>query len=224
MHSCLCPSNPHRRSIRYAATFSAPSVSDLSVLCVKSFSSPLPRMPEQNHIPFLHHILPTLQPHLRLLPRRRNAPRRQQIIPPHHFRANKSLLNIAMNLSRRLRRRSSLANRPRPHFRLPRRKKLNQSHQVIRSANQPVQPRLLQSIRRQQLRRFLLVHFRQFRLEPPANRDHRRIRPPLQRPKLVPLHRRVQLRRFVVPQIQHKQHRPLRQKQKSPNRHPPLRS
>src|SRR5579859_1781067 len=143
-------------------------------------------MPEQNHIPFLHHILPPLQPYLRLLPRRRHASRRQQIIPAHYFRTNKSLLNIAVNFSCRLRCSSSLANRPRSHFRLPRRKKLNQSHQVIRRANQPVQARLFQSIRSQQLRRFLLLHLRQLRFEPPANRHHRRILPPLQRPQLVP--------------------------------------
>src|SRR6266436_7470449 len=208
---------------RFDKQISAPSVSELRALCVKSFSF-LSRMPKQNHITFLHYILPPLQPHLRLLPRCRHAPSRQQIIPPHHFRANKSLLDIAVNLSRRFRRRSSFANRPSPHFRLTRRKKLNQPHQVISRANQSVQPRLLQSIRSQQLRRFLLLHLRQLRLEPSANRHHRRILPPFERPQLVPLDRCSQLRCLVIPQIQHVQHRPLRQKQKSTNRFALLRS
>src|SRR5260370_31809635 len=168
-------------------------------------------MPKQNHIASLHYIPPPLQPHLPLLPRRRHAPSRQQIIPPHHFRTNESLLDIAVNLSRRFRRRRPLPNRPSPHFRLPRRKKLNQPHQVISCANQPVQPRLLQSIRSQQLRRFFLFHLRQFRLEPPANRHHRRILPPFERPQFIPLYRRRQFRPLVTPQIQHTQHRPLRQ-------------
>src|SRR5712675_3756503 len=77
---------------------------------LSTVDSPSSRMPEQNHIPFLHHIFPSLQPHLRLLPRRRNTPRRQQIIPSHHFRANESLFDIAVNLSRRLSRRRSFTN------------------------------------------------------------------------------------------------------------------
>src|SRR5437879_209319 len=72
-------------------------------------------VPKQNHIPLLHNVVFPLQSHLRLLPRRRQTPRRQQIIPPHHFRPNKTLLDIAMNRPRRLHRRRSLSNRPRPH-------------------------------------------------------------------------------------------------------------
>src|SRR6267378_3098894 len=142
---------------------------------LSTVDSPSSRMPEQNHIPFLHHVLPPFQPHLRLLPRRRNTPRLQQIIPSHNFRANKSLFNIAMNLSRR--------------------EKLNQSHQVISRTNQAIQPRLLQSIRRQQLRCLFLIHLRQLGFQPPANCYHCRILPPLQCPQLVPLDRRVQLGR-----------------------------
>src|SRR5580704_6439107 len=48
----------------------------------------LPTMPEQNHIPLLHNVFLPLQPHLRFLPRRRQTPGRQQIIPSHHFRPN----------------------------------------------------------------------------------------------------------------------------------------
>src|SRR5947209_4607254 len=140
-------------------------------LCVnsQSFSLPLPsssRMPKKNHIPFLHHVFFSLQPHLRLLPRGPQTSRRQQVIPPHHFRPDKSLLDVAMNRSCRLHCRRSLSNRPRAHFRLPRREKLDQSQQIIRSANQSVQPRLLQSIGRQQLRRLFLLHFRKFRFQP----------------------------------------------------------
>src|SRR5467141_1451074 len=175
-------------------------------------------MPEQNHIPLLHNVLFPLQPHLRLLSRRRQTPRRQQIIPPHHFRPYKTFLNVAMNRPRRLHRRRTLSNRPRPHFRFPRREKLYQPEQIIRRADQTVQPRLLQSVGRQQLRRLFLIHLRKFRLQPPANRHHRRIRPPLQRAQFAPLHRRVQLVGFVVPQVQHIQHRPRRQKQKPANR------
>src|SRR6266403_2151082 len=67
-------------------------------------------MPKKNHIPLLHNILFPLQPHLRLLPRRRQTPRRQQVIPSHHFRPNKTLLDIAMNRPRRLHRRRSLSH------------------------------------------------------------------------------------------------------------------
>src|ERR1700733_3468267 len=81
------------------------------------FEPALSAVPEKNHVAFLHDIFLPLQPHLRLLPRRRQTPPRQQIIPPHNFRANKSLLDVAVNRSRRLDRRRSLANRPRPHFR-----------------------------------------------------------------------------------------------------------
>src|SRR5229473_183658 len=73
-------------------------------------------MPKQNHIPFLYDIFLPFQPYLRLLPRPRQTPRRQQIIPPHYFRPNKTLFDIAMNRPRRLHRRRSLSNRPRPHF------------------------------------------------------------------------------------------------------------
>src|SRR5205807_1149895 len=114
----------------------------------------------------------------------------------------------SLRLSCRLSPRRSLSYRPRPHFRLSRREKLNQPHQVIRRSNQPVQPRLFQSVRRQELRRFFLFHFRELRLQPPANRHHRGIRPPLQSAQLVPLHNRIQLVRFFVSQIQHVQHRP----------------
>src|SRR5882724_152745 len=160
-------------------------------------------VPKQNHIPLLDYIFLPLQPHLRPLPRCRQTSRRQQIIPPHHFRADETSLNVAVNRPRRLHGHRALANRPSPHFRLPRREKLDQSQQIIRRANQSVQPRLLQSIRRQQFRGFLLIHLGEFRFQPPANRHHRRIRPPLQCPQLVPLHRRIQLVRFVVPQIQY---------------------
>src|SRR6266850_824544 len=103
-------------------------------------------VPKQNHIPFLHHVFLPLQPHLRPLPRCRQTSRRQQIIPPHHFRAYETSLNVAVNRPRRLHGHRALANRPSPHFRLPRRKKLDQSQQIIRRANQSVQPRLFQSI------------------------------------------------------------------------------
>src|SRR5882724_8309079 len=104
-------------------------------LCVKSlslfhsftlslFSSTVPK---QNHIPLLHHIFLPLQSHLRLLPRCPQASRRQQIIPPHHFRAYEAFLNVAVNRPRRLHRHRPLANRPRAHFRLTRREKLDQS-------------------------------------------------------------------------------------------------
>src|SRR6266478_6414304 len=109
-------------------------------------------VPKQNHIPLLHHIFLPLQSHLRLLPRCPQASRRQQIIPPHHFRAYEAFLNVAVNRPRRLHRHRPLANRPRPHFRLTRREKLDQSQQIIRRTNQSVQPRLLQSVRRQQFR------------------------------------------------------------------------
>src|SRR5205823_10705215 len=59
----------------------------------------LSAMPEQNHIPFLHHVLFPFQPHLRLLLRCRNAPRRHQIFPAHDFGANKSSLDVAVNHS-----------------------------------------------------------------------------------------------------------------------------
>src|SRR5258708_38768127 len=124
----------------------------LCELCVNSFSSASPAIPEKNHIPLLPNVLFPLQPPLRLLPRRRQTPRRQQVIPSHHFRPNKTLLDIAMNRPRRLHRGRSLSNRPRPHFRLPRCEKLDHPHQVIRRPIQPLHPRLLQSIRRQQLR------------------------------------------------------------------------
>src|SRR5277367_1009725 len=153
-------------------------------LCRHFFSSSA--MPEQNYIPLLHNIFLPLKPDLRLLARRRNAPRRQKIAPLHNFRPNKSALDIAVNRSRRLLRRRPLANRPGSHFRLARGKKLDQSLQVIRRANQPVQPRLFQSVRRQKLSRFLLIHLREFRLEPPANRDHRRVWLPLQCAQLMP--------------------------------------
>src|SRR5207245_7604394 len=177
-------------------------------------------MPKQNHIPFLHHILFPLQPHLRLFPCRRQASRRHQIIPPHHFRSNESFLDVAVNHSRRFHGRSTLSNRPRPHFRLPCREKLDQSQQIIRCANQAVQSWLFQSIGRKQFRRFFLVHLRQFRFQPSAHRHHRRVRPSLQCAQLVPLYRRIQLVRFFVPQVQHIQHRPHRPKQKPPNRLP----
>src|SRR5882672_6950346 len=131
-----------------------------------SFSSTVPK---QNHIPLLYHVFLPLQPHLRLLPRRRQTSRRQQIIPPHHFRPYEAFLNVAMNRPRRLHRHRPLANRPSPHFRLSRREKLDQSQQIIRRADQPVQPRLLQSVRCQQFRGFLLIHLGEFRLQPPAN-------------------------------------------------------
>src|SRR6266850_4829565 len=89
-------------------------------------------VPKQNHIPLLHHIFLPLQSHLRLLPRCPQASRRQQIIPPHHFRAYEAFLNVAVNRPRRLHRHRPLANRPRPHFRLTRREKLDQSQQIIR--------------------------------------------------------------------------------------------
>src|SRR6266481_534049 len=125
-------------------------------------------VPKQNHIPLLHHIFLPLQSHLRLLPRRRQTAGRQQIIPPHHFRPYEAFLNVAVNRPRRLHRHRPLANRPRPHFRLTRRKKLDQSQQIIRRANQSVQPRLLQSVRCQQFRGFLLIHLREFRFQSPA--------------------------------------------------------
>src|SRR5260370_1193617 len=154
-------------------------------------------MPKKNHIPFLHHVFFSLQPHLRLLPRGRQTSRRQQVIPPHHFRPYKSLLDVAMNCPRRLHCRRSLSNRPRPHFRLPRRKKLDQSQQVVRRRIQSVQPRLLQSIGRPPLRPLFPLPSQKSRFHPPANPSHRRIRPPLQRAQFVPLHGRFQLVRFV---------------------------
>src|SRR5207248_2500681 len=157
-------------------------------------------------------------PTCRVLPPRAQPPRRQQIIPSHHFGPYETLFDVAMNRPRCLHRCCALSNRPRPHFRLPRREKLDQPQQVIRRANQPVQPRLLQSVRCQQLRGLFLIHLREFCLQPPANHHHSRIRPPLQRIQFVPHHCRVQVVRFVVPQVQHVQHRPCRQKQKSPNR------
>src|SRR5712692_8880332 len=90
----------------------------------------LSAVPEQNHIAFLHDVLFPLQPHLRLLPRRRQTPRRQQIIPTHHFRPDKTLLDVAMNRSCCLHCCRALANRPRAHFRLPCREELDQPHQV----------------------------------------------------------------------------------------------
>src|SRR5260370_26630355 len=82
-------------------------------------------VPEQNHISLLHDVIPPFESHLRFLFRSRDAARSQQVVPAHHFRSNESLLNVAMNLPRRLRCRRSFANRPRPHFRLARREKLD---------------------------------------------------------------------------------------------------
>src|SRR5438046_3421627 len=76
----------------------------------RHFSSP--RMPEQHHIAFLYNVLFPFQPNLSLFLRRRNTSRRDQIVPSHHFRPNKSLLDVAMNHTRGLHRRVSLANRP----------------------------------------------------------------------------------------------------------------
>src|SRR5712692_6797171 len=123
--------------------FSVPSGSSANSVLILAFffTSLLPcfstssGMPEQNHIPFLHDVFFPLQSHLRFFPRRRQTPRGQQILPPHHFRPNETLLDVAMNRPRRLHRRRSLSNRPRPHFRLPRREKLDQPHQIISRAN-----------------------------------------------------------------------------------------
>src|SRR6267378_1494876 len=160
------------------ALLRAPCESLCSVLTF--FLNAPPAMPEKNHIPFLHDVFFPLQPHLRLFPRRRQTSCRQQVIPSHHFRPNETLLNVAMNRARRLHRGRALANRPRPHFRLPGREKLDQSQQIIRRANQSVQPRLLQSVRRQQLRSLFLIHLGAIRLPPPADRRHGRIGPTLE--------------------------------------------
>src|SRR5205807_1927372 len=91
-------------------------------------------------------------------------------------------------------------------------------------------PRRSETPSRQQIvpphhfRRSRFIHLSNPRFAPPATRSHRRIRPPLQSPQLVPLYSRIQLPRLFIAQIQHVQHRPLRQKQKSSNRFPLFRS
>src|SRR5690348_12083067 len=48
---------------------------------------------EQNHIAFLHDVLFSFQANLGLLFRGRNASRRHQVVPAHHFRANEALFD-----------------------------------------------------------------------------------------------------------------------------------
>src|SRR4029077_18603435 len=113
------------RYLRCLVSSSANSVLILSFFFTSLFHYffPSSAVPKKNHIPFLHYVLFSLQPHLSLLPRRRQASRGQQIIPPHNFRAYETLLDVAINPSRRLHCRRSLPNPPRAPFRLPRREK-----------------------------------------------------------------------------------------------------
>src|ERR1700687_6406901 len=96
-------------------------------------------MTKENNISLLHDVLFPFEPHLRFFLGGADPSGGEEVFTTHHFRADVTLLNVAVNFAGRLHRGRTLANGPRANFRLSRGEKWEQAHQGVGSADQPVQ-------------------------------------------------------------------------------------
>src|SRR3981189_605819 len=97
-------------------------------------------MAEENDVAFLDDVLLSFETHLRLFARRREASRRQEIIPADYFGATEAALDVGVNCGARLLRVHAALDRPGAHLGFARGEKRSQAHQVIRGLNQAIEP------------------------------------------------------------------------------------
>src|SRR5579884_3941258 len=87
----------------------------------------------------LNDVILALEAHLRLLLCGGDTPGGNQIIPAHHFRADESLLDVAMNRSGGLDGRGPFVNGPSADLGLARGEELQKAHEVVGGANEAIQ-------------------------------------------------------------------------------------
>src|SRR5258706_2708691 len=103
-------------------------------------------MPEQNDVAFLDNVFLAFQAHLRILARRREAPRLQEIITANDLGANESAFDVRVNCAGCFLRAHAALDGPCAYFGLSRGKKRSEAKQVVGGLNQAIESRRLQAV------------------------------------------------------------------------------
>jgi len=170
---------------------------------------------EENNIAFLNNVFFSFQADLGFFFGGVDAPGGEKIFAANDFSANKTLFDVAVNFPGGFDGGVTPADGPGAHFGFARGEERNQTHQVIGGANQAIQAGFFQAVGGEEFGRCLFFHFREFGFQASADRDDRRVGTALQRGELVLLDGLVEFGGFVVTEIQHVEHRPLRKKEKT---------
>src|SRR5258707_3259419 len=163
-------------------------------------------MPEQNDVAFLDDVLFAFQAHLRLLARRREAPRLQEIIPANYLGANESAFDVGVNCAGCFLRAHAALDGPCAHFGLSRGKKRSEAEQMIGGLNQAIESRRFQSVSRKHLRAFGRLKLGKFGFDASADRDDGGVRTPYKFCAIAPFDCGVEFSDLPVSKIQDIQH------------------
>src|SRR6266576_3339399 len=159
-------------------------------------------MAEENDVAFLDDVLFAFEAHLSLFARRREASRRQEIIPADYFGANEAALYVGVNCAGCFLRVHAALDRPGAHLGLARGEKRSQAHQVIRRLNQAIESRGLEAVRREHFSAFGRLKLGQLRFDAPADGDNGGVGTVHKFCKIVALDSGIEFSDFAVPEIQ----------------------